>query len=256
MSNLFGVRGAENESVDEGCLARLAQPTSRYAPDGTFVRVKGNVGMGFQPYHTHERSKLDVQPLTDARGDMIALDGRLDNHEELQKSLDLPSAGMPDTEIVLAAFRRWGALCFSRFVGDWAIALWANADRTLYLARDHAGMRTLYYEAVDGRLVWSTYLETFFADGTPPDPDEAYIAHYLASQSIGNLTPCKRIQAVPAAHCIRIQGDVVTCTAHWNWMVKGEIRYRTDAEYEEHFLSLFEQAVRRRTGPGAPVIAQ
>lgn len=256
MSIIFGVRSAEHKSVDESCLERLAQPTGRYAPDGSFVEVKANVGMGFQPYHTHTRSKLEAQPLADALGNMLAFDGRLDNHEALQKSLDLPNTVTPDSEIVLAAFRRWGTSCFSRFIGDWAIALWSNADQTLHLTRDHAGTRTLYYEVVDGSVVWSTYLDTFFADRVQRDLDETYIAQYLASQPIRDLTPYKRIHAVPAAHCIRIQGDRIRCTPHWNWMAKDEIRYRTDAEYEAHFLSLFEKAVRRRTGPGAPTIAQ
>jgi asparagine synthase (glutamine-hydrolysing) len=236
MSILFGVRWAGHESVDEGCLARLAQTTGRYAPDGTFVEVKANVGMGFQPYHTHERTKLEVQPLADASGNMLAFDGRLDNHEELHRSLDLPSTVTPDSEIALAAFRRWGVHCFSRFVGDWAIALWSNADRTLHLVRDHAGTRSLYYEVVDGRIVWSTCLDTFLSDQAPRDLDETYIAHYLASQPTHNLTPYKRIHAVPAAHCVQIQGDTIRCTPHWSWMAKDEIRYRTDAQYEEHFL--------------------
>jgi asparagine synthase (glutamine-hydrolysing) len=142
---ILGVRAADAQSVDERHLRALAQGTNRYAPDGTFVLADGHVGMVFQPYHTHERSRLEAQPIVDVRGNMLCFDGRLDNHEELQEALGLPSQIASDSEIILAAFERWGESCFSRFIGDWALALWSSAERSLYLARDHAGMRTLYY---------------------------------------------------------------------------------------------------------------
>lgn len=255
MSILFGVVGLKDEFIDEGSLTRLAEPTARYAPDGTFVKIEGNVGMAFEAYRTHARSWLERQPVTDAFGNMLTFDGRLDNYEELQKSLGLAGAAIPDSEIVLDAFRCWGSACFERLVGDWALALWSYWDRTLLLARDHAGTRTLYYEVARGRIVWSTYLEAFFADDGARDIEERYIAQYLASRPIGDLTPYKGVHAVPTAHCIRIQGRTIAATSHWNWSTGAEIRYRNAREYEEHFLALFEKAVSRRTGPGAPTIA-
>jgi asparagine synthase (glutamine-hydrolysing) len=43
---------------------------------------------------------------------------------------------------------------------------------------------------------------------------------------------------------------------HWEPTIKEQIRYRADIEYEQHFLSLFRQSLRRRTGPGAPMVAE
>jgi asparagine synthase (glutamine-hydrolysing) len=257
MSILFGVRAADGESVAEEQLQRLAQATGRYATDGTFVLVRANVGMGFQPCYTHERSKLDAQPAVAARGNMLSFDGRLDNHEELRVELEMPHKSMPDSEIILAAFERWGESCFSRLVGDWALALWSNSDRVLYLARDHAGTRTLYYELAQGRVRWSTHLETFFVDSSGRDIDEVYAASYLAGLSIGELTPYEHVRAVPPAHFIRIEGQSISRKQHWScWRARDEIRYRSDDDYEEHFFSLFKGAIRRRTGNGVPVVAQ
>ena len=49
-----------------------------------------------------------------------------------------------------------------------------------------------------------------------------------------------------------IQDDKITSKPHWKWMTDGKIRYKTDAEYERHFLSLFKTAVERRTGREHP----
>ncbi len=107
MSIIFGIRAMDEQFVEEDHLRRLASATDRWAPDGTFVQAKTNIGMGFQPYYTHERSKLERLPLVSAQGDMLCLDGRLDNHKELQHNLELP-AESSDSEIVIAAFNRWG----------------------------------------------------------------------------------------------------------------------------------------------------
>jgi asparagine synthase (glutamine-hydrolysing) len=255
MSIIFGVRTADGGKAEEPQLVTLGRATNRFATDGTFVQCRGRVGMGFQPYHTHQRSNLESQPLVDERGNMLTLDGRLDNHSELCGFLNIQNQNLPDSAIVLAAFERWGDGCFSRFVGDWALSLWCQATRSLYLARDHAGTRTLYFELADGVMLWSTFLETFLVGGKSRDLDEAFAACYLSCQPIRELTPYKGITAVSPAHYQVICEGKITKKAFWQWMVKDTIRYRTDSEYEEHFLSLFQQSVRRRTGSGAPILA-
>jgi asparagine synthase (glutamine-hydrolysing) len=256
MSILFGICQPKGQVVEERELIELSQGTGRFAPDGTFVRAIGRIGMGFQPYHTHLRSKLESLPKVGTQGNMLTLDGRLDNYLELCELLELPRDKTADSAIILAAFERWGEDCFSRFVGDWALALWSNADRTFYLARDHAGMRTLYFEQIAGSILWSTYLETFFVESKRREPDAVYAACYLACEPIGDLTPYRGISAVTPAHYLVCRNGTIARRAHWRWMAKDKIRYQTGAEYQEHFLTLFRQSVNRRTGPGAPILAE
>jgi asparagine synthase (glutamine-hydrolysing) len=256
MSIVFGICQAEGHSVEEPQLAELAMGTGRYALDGTFMKAKGRIGMGFQPYHTHLRSTLDSQPTADGRGNMLTLDGRIDNHAELCKLLDIDGDGRTDSQIVLAAFERWGEGCFSRLVGDWALVLWSHADRSLYLGRDHAGSRTLYFEQEGGCVLWSTFLETFFVTKKARELDQRFAAGYLACQPIRDLTPFKSIRAVPPAHFQRIRDGSIVCRPHWQWMIEDRIQYRSDPEYEENFLALFRQSVMRRTEPGAAILAQ
>jgi asparagine synthase (glutamine-hydrolysing) len=256
MSIIFGVIKAEGQSVEKRDLSNLGQSTQKYAPDGTFVYSRGNIGMGFQPYNTHQRSNLETLPLVDSRDNVISFDGRLDNYAELCHLLEVREAELSDSCIVLRAFERWGEDCFSQLIGDWALALWAHPARTLYLARDHAGTRSLYFERSNGCVLWSTYLETFFTDGRMSDLDEDFAALYLACQPTRELTPYKGIRAVPPAHYLRFRDDAVFSNTHWQSIVKDSIIYNTDVQYEEHFLYLFRQSVQRRTGPGAPILAQ
>jgi asparagine synthase (glutamine-hydrolysing) len=256
MSILFGVRYTDGRAVDESQLIELAHATERYAPDGTFVRSLGGLGMGFQPYHTHQRSTLESQPAIDAQGNMITFDGRLDNHKELSELLGILERDTPDSLIALAAFQRWGDKCFSKLIGDWAIALWSAKDRVTHLARDHAGMRTLYFNFGNGVLRWATHLETFFVRGQRYPLDDSYARSFLCAESTGDLTPYEGIVSVPPAHVLTFDGSHIGKWAYWNWIADSQVIYDSDTEYEEHLFALFKQSVARRTGPGAAIVAQ
>jgi asparagine synthase (glutamine-hydrolysing) len=256
MSVIFGLIHSDGRPVDEAQLGALGEVTHRFAAGETLVRCVGGIGMGFQLYQTHERSRLDTGAAIGRHGHMLVLDGRLDNHVELSRLLDLPEIGTSDSVIVLESFLTWGEKCFSKLIGDWALALWSPRDRTLYLARDHAGARNLYYCNRDGTCLWSTYLETFFAAGESHPLEADYIARYIGCRPVRSLTPYRNIRSVPPAHYAVIRDSRIVVVPHWEWMAKASIQYSCDADYESHFLSLLNQSVERRTGPGSPILAQ
>jgi asparagine synthase (glutamine-hydrolysing) len=256
MSILFGICQAEGHDVEERQLMELARATVRYAPDGTFLRTNGRIGMGFQPNFTHQRSNLEVQPAVDQRGDMVTMDGRIDNQAELCRLLELDGNRRADSQIVLAAFERWGEECFAKLIGDWSVALWSQKNQLLYLARDHAGTRTLYFRVAGDTVYWSTYLEPLVLDQSSLELSREYTGRYLAGRPIGDWTPFRGISAVTPSHYFVFHHGEVVRKPHWKWLITSTIRYGSDAEYEEHFLSLFQQSVQRRTGPGASILAQ
>ncbi len=256
MSVIFGIYRSNGIELHERELTDLAVSTEKYASEGTRILVRGPVGMGFQPYRTHDRSTLEAEVATDQCGNMLVLDGRIDNWRELQSQLNLRDNNSCDSAIILSSFSAWGEHCFSRLIGDWAVALWCASERRLYLARDHAGTRTLYCETHGDSVQWSTYLETFATHREEHRLDEGYTAAFLSSGVIGAKTPYKGIGAVLPGHytVYGMQGLLYT-TAHWTCLTTKTIHYSADIEYENHFTALFQQAVSRRTGPGAPIIA-
>jgi asparagine synthase (glutamine-hydrolysing) len=256
MSIIFGVVKSEGDSTSKGDLSGLAQVTAKYGPDGTYVRAHGRVGMGFQVQLTDQRTSIESQPIFDLSQNLLTFDGRLDNYRELSSLLGINGDEVSDSSIVHAAFNRWGCDCFARLVGDWALALWSEAEQSLYLARDHAGSRTLYFEMVDGVILWSTYLETFLAYKQHRSLDETYVAYYLAGLPAGDVTPFRGITAVMPAHYFTFNKAQVSRRRHWNPLTGDRLVYKTDQEYEDHFLSLFRQSVNRRTATGSTVLAE
>ena len=256
MSVIFGMLRSAGHLVTKEALSQIAGATERYAPDGLAVYVDGPVGMGFQSYHTHERSRLDGEPRVDRAGNILTFDGRLDNYRDLAHQLSLGDKENADSAIVLAAFERWGERCFAQLIGDWALVLWDARQRTLYLCCDHAGTRTLYYSEVGDWILWSTYLESFFVEGPERRLDPTYAACYLAGHPAGDLTPYEGIRAVPAAHYLKFSGNRSTQHLHWSPLAQNQICYENSDDYREQFASLLAQSIERRTGPGAPILSE
>jgi len=256
MSAIVGVLKESGASATEAEVQQLLQPTAQYAHGQGVVYARNRVGMGFQPYPTDARSSLETGPITDSYRNMLCLDGRIDNHEELSRMLGFESAEASDSKIVLAAFRRWGGECFSRLCGDWALSLWSEREQTLYLARDHAGTRTLYFCRRNGMILWSTHLDTFLNNGGEIKLSEPYMTRYLAGNLIGDWTPYEGLRSVRPAHYHALVDDAEYVYAHWNPAASRTVHLKDDADYEQQFLSLFLQSVERRTGPGAPILAE
>lgn len=230
--------------------------TERYATGSICVHTQGHIGMGFQVNGTHARTLMEQGSVCDAAGNVVCFDGRLDNFPELAGILELNDNETSDSSIVLAAFLLWGEECFARFTGDWALALWSNRDKRLFLARDHAGTRTLYLQPGEDEIRWSTYLDTFLATGEEHRLSETYAAAYLSCQPVQQTTPYEGIVGVQPGHYVVVREGSVRQRPYWSPLVRTTVRYKRDEEYDEHFLSVFEQAVARRTGPGTPILAQ
>jgi asparagine synthase (glutamine-hydrolysing) len=255
MSIIFGIRRGTHESATETELLEMSSATARYAPDGTHVQVSGRVGMGSQPFNTHSRSRFSSTPIQDDSGNTLVLDGRLDNFLDLQRALSLTASVASDAVIILAAFSRWKERCFAKFIGEWALALWSASDERIYLARDHAGTRTLYFSHHDGRFLWSTHLETILSRIKSPKVETDYLRRYLVSQPLGSLTPYQGVHTVVPGQYVIARENQISKAFHWVCSEREPIRYASDAEYVDAFLSVLEPAVARRIGPGAPIVA-
>jgi asparagine synthase (glutamine-hydrolysing) len=257
MSILFGILKQHDGIVLDQQLHEFGNANSRYAPEGTFAVADGYVGMGFQPYPTTSRSALEQRPRRDDAGNLLlTFDGRLDNHEILRETLHVEDTAATDSELVLAAYRQWNEECFRRFAGEWALALWDARSKRLYLVRDHAGTRTLYYQTRKDSLVWATYVDTFFAGNAAQTVDETYVAAYLAGAPSQGRTPYANIRAVPPAHVLIVSERGMALKRHWSWIANDRICYKNNGDYDAHFLHLFGQSVARRATQGEPILAQ
>ena len=258
MSGIGGVFNFREVPISQSLLATLGNALNRRGPDGGSEINNGALGMVYRAFHTNAESRLEVQPLLARSGHMLVWDGRLDNRDDLLTHFPVGLEGnKSDAALVLAAYFKWGREFLSWVVGDFVLSLYDPTSNAILLARDPFGTRTLYYTSNTWRVVWSSTLEALLtATGIEPDVDDEYIAGYLALHPEVFRTPYKNISAVIPGHLLVIDENRLHSQSFWKLDPTHEIRYRTDAEYEEHFRQLFRDAVKCRLRSEGPVWAE
>src|SRR6266508_4082768 len=126
-------------------------------PDDSGLWFDGAVGLGHTRLSILDLSPLGRQPMASRDGRwFMAFNGEVYNFREIRKDferLNHSFVGTSDSEVVIEAFAEWGPAAVRRFIGMFAIALWAKADRKLYLLRDRLGVKPLYY-GWNGDSLW------------------------------------------------------------------------------------------------------
>jgi asparagine synthase (glutamine-hydrolysing) len=258
MSVQFGRWNTDGKPVDRDYIERVKPVIAPYGPDDGGSYSKASISILYRAFHTTKESRHEVQPHVTESGVVITWDGRLDNRAELICQLGNGlTMGSTDVSIVVAAYQEWGTDCFAKLVGDWALSIWHAKSRSLLLAKDPVGTRHLYYSIDNDQVTWSTILDplVLFA-GKSFALCEEYIAGWFSFFPDAHLTPYIGIDSVPPSCSVVIRNGNRTVTKYWDFDPAKKIRYRTDAQYEDHFRAVFSEAVRRRLRSDSPVLAE
>ena len=216
----------------------------------------------------HRRlSILDLSPL--GRNPMpwdggrlrITYNGEVYNFRELRKELEDDGCrfrSQTDTEVILAAYDRWGPACVERFVGMFAFAIWDEPRKRLFMARDRLGKKPLYYWfRSDGRLSFASELKALAADPAfPRTVDEDAVRLYLrygyvpAPHSIYSAA-----RKLPPGHSAIYEAGRLTISRYWDpvAIALSEPEHLTPAEADEQLERLLKDAVKRRLVADVPV---
>lgn len=238
-------------------LDKLDRALAWLGPDGSHRRALPPGAALFRPFYTKKPPEAITQPLQHA-GSLVTVDGRLDNLGTLRSELMLASSST-EPEVVMAAYEAWGAECFSRFFGDFAIAIWDSRQRKVILARDPFGTRPLYYEYGRHRqCCWASMPDAILsATGASQEVDPRYIATYLSSQADVLHSPFRYVQPVPPGCVVTAKEDGLAVNQFWTiWKCAQDERVLTEDRYEEEFRSLFFNAVRVRMVSDYPIVSE
>jgi asparagine synthase (glutamine-hydrolysing) len=259
VSGIFGLFKQDGAPVEPGELRDMASQLARRGPDRTGTWHAGGVGMGHTLLATTPEALRERLPLEHSEsGCVITGDVRLDNRTELLSRLELPSV-TGDGEIVLNAYLAWGEACVERFFGDFAFAIRDPRHDTLFCARDHMGMRPLYYHHTAGRFFAfaSEPRALLVLPQTPYRINEGRIADFLIQHQMlegidKTSTFFEEVFRLPPAHTVTAAREGLRLTRYWRLEPEPELRLPTDDAYAEAFLEVFEEAVRcrlRTVGP-------
>jgi len=254
----FGRWNLDGKPVDRGYLEKVGTALGPYGPDGGSSYGDTDISLLYHAFHTIRESRRETQPHISSSGAVIMWDGRLDNRAELIGELrNGLTADSTDVGIVAVAYETWTTNCLAKLIGDWALSIWNPRDRSVLLGKDPIGARHLYYSFDSDQITWSTILDPLVRlAGKTFALDEEYIAGWLSMFPATNLTPCVGIHSVPPSSFVFLRPGKHAIKRYWDFDPKNQIRYRSDAEYEEHFRTVFTTAVQRKLRSDHPVLAE
>jgi asparagine synthase (glutamine-hydrolysing) len=224
MCGLIGI-AAKRFINDRAWLATGRDTMLHRGPDdaGEWWSQDGRVGLAHRRLSIVDLSPLGHQPMhDDARGLSISYNGEIYNHKELRQELNalgFTFRSHSDTEVLLAAYAAWGMECLKRLNGMFAFALYDARHHKLFLARDRAGEKPLFYRCADGVLQFASELKALLANPAMPrriDPDA--LDCYLALGYVpGRNCILQTYNKLPPAHALSfdVQSGAIDVWRYW-----------------------------------------
>ena len=231
---------------------------SHRGPDAHGVWTGDGIALGHTRLSILDLSEAGAQPMTSPDGRWtVSYNGEIYNHLQLRDELPAHTyRGHSDTETVTWGLSHWGfAETLLRLKGMFAIAAWDSSERKLYLARDRAGQKPLFYGVSDGTFVFGSELKVLRALPSRPEYDLDSFAMMLRYNNIpAPRTVYRGFHKLPAAHYLVYQADSRTLTAptpYWSLPPAPVAMEAADAR--SLTLELLRNAVRSRMLSDVPL---
>ncbi|BAZ65658.1 MAG: lasso peptide isopeptide bond-forming cyclase [Pelatocladus maniniholoensis HA4357-MV3] len=260
MSGIMGIYHPNHHPVDREDLGLMLEVLAHRGLDGTDIWVNGAVGFAHRMLWTTPESLIEKLPLVNKTSDIIITsDARIDNRDELLKILQfdhLPHDKITDSQIILAAYEKWGEECSEHLLGDFAFAIWDQRQQILFCSRDHFGVKPFYYYHQLGQaFIFASEIKALFClQQVPRQINEVRIADFLALMMEDKaITTYQDILRLPPAHSMVVSHSGIRSWCYWTLDPHREIKLDSDEAYAEEFRKIFTEAVRCRMRSAFPI---
>lgn len=209
MCGILGI--ASNLKIQDPFWLSEARDTMVHrGPDdyGEWWSTDGRVGLYHRRLSILDLSPNGHQPMSDDRcGITVIFNGEIYNHPDLRRELigkGYTFKSSSDTEVIIAAYDAWGQQCLSRFNGMFAFALYDTKRQTIFIARDRAGEKPLYYHYSHNTLQFASELKALLVNpANPRRIDPCALDCYLAMGFVpGDRCILKGYKKLPPAHAL------------------------------------------------------
>ncbi len=208
---------------DPELLRRMAGLMASRGPDDEGLFVSQHIGLAHRRLSIRDLSPLGRCPMSTADGQIhITFNGEVYNWRELRRELEEKGcafASQSDTEVILRGYEIWGAGVAERLNGMFAFAIWDGRESRLFLARDRAGEKPLFYAVTRKGLAFASSLEALKPVQARREIDPIGMACYLAHSFIPSRhTIWQGARVLPPATCLTlVPGGIPQLRRYWEF---------------------------------------
>ncbi len=231
---------------------------SHRGPDdqGTWAHVNENLVLGHRRLSIIDLTPAGHQPMHGPGGRVIVFNGEIYNYKELRKRLPGESfKSNSDTEVLLTLYARYGKECLSMLNGLFAFCIWDQPRESLFLARDRAGKKPLYYHVADGKFAFSSEIKALLQlPWIKPELDEEALYHFLTFNHLPPpFTMFRNIRKLPEANWCEVDRNGAIRTGMY-WKVEyRDLAGRSEKDLAKDLYQQLEASVDLRMVSDVPV---
>jgi asparagine synthase (glutamine-hydrolysing) len=228
-------------------------------PDDLGIEAAGPATLGMRRLAIFDPANGHQPWLTPDRRFTLVFNGAIYNFEELKTEL---ASGWRfrthcDTEVLLAAYVKWGEGCLDRLRGMYAFAVWDAAEQSLFVARDPFGIKPLYYQKSGNRLAFASELNALQTAGPGSfDIDPASVAAYLGWFSVPSpRTIYRQAQTLHPGECATFRDGRLALRRAWSFtsIPRNIAVCRSKAEFTAELRARLENSIRAHVAADVPV---
>lgn len=253
---MCGIAGIFGESWNPNDLAAMVASQRHRGPDGEGIYLdplrKG--GLGHNRLSIIDLSDAGRQPMVSRDGNfVIVLNGEIYNYLELKRELEpeYKFTTKSDTEVLLAAYIKWGESCLDHLFGMFAFVIWDENKKSAFAARDRFGVKPLYFhQKTDGTVLVSSEIKALHAAGVSRAPNEQTWATYLACGLYDHSrgTFWRDVHSLPGGHFLTWRNNQTSVTPWYDIAERiGENHdERPEPDVQDEYFELIKESVKLR----------
>jgi asparagine synthase (glutamine-hydrolysing) len=167
MCGIAGIVWTHENRQAGSYVKKMTDAIAHRGPNAEGHFVEGRVELGHRRLSIIDLSEAANQPFWDASGRYCAIfNGEVYNFASLQQELQgYPFRTKSDTEVILAAYQKWGEACLERFFGMFAFVIWDKQEQKLFAARDRLGIKPFYYFHDGEKFMFGSEIRALLATG-------------------------------------------------------------------------------------------
>lgn len=254
MCGICGIIHFDNTPVSVGAVQQMMQRLKHRGPDDEGYYLNQNVGLGHVRLSIIDLSSAGHQPMfSPDKRFCLVFNGEIYNYLELKQTLKeyYPFSTRTDSEVVLAAYLRWGWNCLEKFNGMFAFAIYDSLKKVLFIARDRFGIKPFYYYQDERSFIFASELQALLPCAEKQTPNSQAIYDYLLynrTDQQNNLTFFNTIQKLPHGYC----GVITNDSLFQKWYILDQSLKAPFKEPEE-FYQTFKQSIQLQLRSDVPV---
>lgn len=258
MCGIAGILNFKSPVAEEAAIRRMTDAMAHRGPDAVGFFSDGAMTLGHLRLSIIDLSSAANQPFTDHSGRyVIVFNGEIYNYNEVKQRLkEYPFHTTSDTEVLVAAYAKWGPDCLTYCRGMYAFAIWDRQERELFIVRDRLGVKPVYYFADEQRLLFASELRGILATGwVERKADPAALLDYFSYQSISYpYSVIKDIRQLEAGSWMKIKDGRIEKKVYWDVTgTKVDFDLSSPERIMKRVKELMLQSVERRLVSDVPV---